>query len=82
MADYTRAHQKAGDFTKLEISEKEFHDKSVELIQKQISLIEDQKQYGKTIKCATIVTAIATVVMALAIIVQCWIMFSGAGYGV
>jgi hypothetical protein len=68
--DFTRAHQRAGDFTALEISEKEFHDTSVTLLKKQLELIEDQKEYGKTIKRATIWMAIATVVMALVMILS------------
>jgi hypothetical protein len=68
--DFTRANQKAGDFTTLEISEKEFHDTSVALLKKQLELVEEQKKYGKTIKWATIVTGVATAVMALVMIFQ------------
>ena len=76
MSEYTRAYQKKGDFTALEISEKAFHDKSVELIQKQIDLIGDQKKFGETIRTATIWTAIATVVMSLAMIVTVYLQWN------
>lgn len=70
MVDMTRAHQRAGDFTALEISEKEFHDTSITLLKKQLELIEDQKKYGETIRTATKWMAVATVVMALVMIIS------------
>jgi hypothetical protein len=75
MQDFTRAHQKAGDFTALELSEKDFHDTSVALLKKQLELIEEQKKYGKTIKLATIITGLATAIMAIAMIIQCFILY-------
>jgi hypothetical protein len=69
-----RSHQNHGNFTPLEISEKEFHDTSVALLKKQLELIDEQKKYGRIIRNATIWMASATVVMALAMIVQCCIM--------
>ncbi len=65
MTDITREHQRRGEFTPLEISQKEFHDSSVALIKEQIALIQEQKEYGRLIRRATIATAIATAVMAI-----------------
>lgn len=68
MPDYAREDQKQGRYTPLEQSQKEFHDKSIELIEKQLVVIEEQRiiqaRYGRTIRQATIWTAIATVLMA------------------
>ncbi len=70
MVDMTRQHQREGNFTELEKSQKAFHDSSIELITRQISLIEDQKKYSRAIKWSAIVSAIATVVMATFIVLQ------------
>lgn len=70
MVDFTRVRQMSGDFTPLEISEKEFHESSTALIKEQLALIKKQDEYGKTIKWATIVTGVATAVMALVMIFQ------------
>ena len=74
MPNFTRARQMAGDFTSLEISQKAHDDNAAAFYQKQLELIESQKEYTKTIRRATIVMAAATVVMALAMIVQCAIL--------
>ena len=58
------------NFTELEKSQKEFHDSSIKLITKQISLIEDQKKYSRAIKWSAIISAIATSVMATFIVLQ------------
>jgi heme/copper-type cytochrome/quinol oxidase subunit 3 len=65
-----------------EILEKEFKEQVAafckeqrELIVKQTGLISDQKKHDRTIKKATIWTAIATVVMAFAVIIQCLIAY-------
>ena len=71
MPNYTRAYQKAGDFTALEISQKEHNDQAAAYYKQQLLLIADQKEYASTIKRATNITARATVVIALAMIVQC-----------
>ena len=70
MVDMTRESQRDGDFTDLEISQKKFHDSSIELNKKQLELIEDQKEYGKTITRATWTTAVATMVVALVMLIQ------------
>ena len=54
----------------VEISQKEFHDSATALIKEQLALVNEQKEYGKTIKRATIWTAIATVVMAIIMIIS------------
>ena len=74
MPDFTRARQMAGEFTELEKSQKAHNDQAAAYYEKQLALIVIQEEYAKTIKCSTIVTATATVVMALSMIVQCFIM--------
>jgi len=70
MVDMTRAHQRAGDFTALEISQKDFHDMATKLIKEQLELIKEQKEYGITIKRATMATAIATIAMTIVLALQ------------
>jgi hypothetical protein len=73
MADYTRAHQLAGDFTALEISQKAHNDAATAYYEQQLSLIADQRKYTATIRCSSIVTAVATAVMAITLIVQVFV---------
>ena len=76
--DMTREHQRRGNFTELEKSQKAHNDQAAAYYEKQLGLIEAQKEYGLTMKRATAVSAFATVIIALAMIVQCFIMLSGS----
>jgi hypothetical protein len=61
---------------KLEQIDFDFKQTAIEYMKEQLKLIDDQKKYSITIKRATVITSIATAIMALAIIFQVYLLAS------
>ena len=61
--------QKRGDYTPLELLDKQSKEESIAFYKEQRELIADQKEYGRIIRFYSKVTMWATIVMAIATVV-------------
>ncbi|OGU73520.1 MAG: hypothetical protein A3H45_01720 [Ignavibacteria bacterium RIFCSPLOWO2_02_FULL_55_14] len=74
--DQTDFFQIGAAFGPILQSMKEYNDEAAAFYKQQRSLVDEQKRHDKTIKNATVWMAISTGFMALAIIFQCYLMYS------